>query len=331
MFTYIVRRILYAIPILLVVNMLLFTIFFVVNSPERMAQQHLGEKRATPERIVEWKQEHNYHLPRFLNMEEEGFGAKFTQTIFWQKSMSLFWFNFGSADSDQHDIASRIKKRIPYSLCLTLPQFIVGIFVYVFLSMIVAFYRGTYIDTFALVICVVSMSIAGMIYVVGGQFIFSQILRLAPISGFDRSYSYMFRFLMLPIAIGMISGLGGNIRYYRTVFLEEINKDYIRTARAKGLGEGKVLFKHALKNAMLPILTSVIVSIPFLIMGSMVYENFFGIPGIGGYLIDGIQKQDFAVTRAMVFLGALLYVAGLVMVDISYSLVDPRIRIGGKK
>ena len=330
MLTYIIRRILYAIPILLVVNMLLFTLFFVVNNPKRMAEQHLGEKRATPERIEEWIQEHNYHLPRFLNTAE-GFPAMFTQTMFWQKSMSLFWFNFGTADSDQHDIAARIKERIPYSLCLTVPLFFLGLVISVFLSMIVAFYRGTYVDSFALIICVCLMSIAGMIYVVGGQFIFGKLLRLAPISGFDTSYRHMFRFLVMPIAIGLLAGLGGNIRYYRTVFLEEINQDYVRTARAKGLGENSVLFKHALKNAMLPILTSVVVSIPFLIIGSMVYENFFGIPGLGGYLIDGIQKQDFAVTRAMVFLGAVLYVTGLVMVDISYSLVDPRIRIGGKK
>jgi peptide/nickel transport system permease protein len=134
--------------------------------------------------------------------------------------------------------------------------------------------------------------------------------------------------VVLPILIGFIAGLGGSIRYDRTIFLEEINKDYVRTARAKGLGEGTVLFKHALKNALIPILTSVVVTIPFLIMGNLLLEAFFGIPGLGGYLIEAIQKQDFAVVRAMVYLGSVLYIAGLILVDISYTLVDPRIRLG---
>ena len=109
---------------------------------------------------------------------------------------------------------------------------------------------------------------------------------------------------ILPVIIGIVSGFGGGVRYYRTIFLEEINKDYVRTARAKGLGEGTVLFKHALKNAMLPILTNVVVGIPFLIMGGVLLENFFGIPGLGSFLIDALAKQDFAVIRAMAFLGA---------------------------
>ncbi|MBE9540975.1 MAG: ABC transporter permease, partial [Proteobacteria bacterium] len=117
-----------------------------------------------------------------------------------------------------------------------------------------------------------------------------------------------------------------NIRFDRTIFLEEITKDYIRTARSKGLPEVTVLFKHCLKNALIPILTTVVMTIPFLFMGSLLMESFFAIPGLGSFTIDAIQAQDFAIVRSMVYLGSILYIAGLILTDISYTLVDPRIR-----
>jgi peptide/nickel transport system permease protein len=136
------------------------------------------------------------------------------------------------------------------------------------------------------------------------------------------------KFLILPVIIGVIAGIGQGTRWYRTIFLEEIGKDYVRTARAKGLAEPRVLFKHALKNALIPILTGVVVILPLLFMGSLIMESFFGIPGLGSYTIEAIQRQDFAIVRAMVFLGSVLYILGLLMTDISYTLVDPRVRLG---
>ena len=118
-----------------------------------------------------------------------------------------------------------------------------------------------------------------------------------------------------------------NTRWYRTIFLEEVNRDYVRTARAKGLSELSVLFGHVLKNAMIPILTGVVVVIPMLFMGSLLTESFFGIPGLGSYTIDAIAAQDFSVVRAMVFIGSLLYILGLMLTDLSYVLVDPRVRL----
>jgi peptide/nickel transport system permease protein len=149
---------------------------------------------------------------------------------------------------------------------------------------------------------------------------------LVPISGFEGGTD-AFKFLVLPVLIGVVSGVGSGARWYRTIFLEEAGKDYVRTARAKGLSELAVLFGHVLKNAMIPILTGVVVVIPLLFMGSLVSESFFGIPGLGSYTIDAINAQDFAVVRAMVFLGSFLYIIGLVLTDISYTLVDPRIRL----
>jgi peptide/nickel transport system permease protein len=147
-----------------------------------------------------------------------------------------------------------------------------------------------------------------------------------PISGYDSGFDAV-KFLALPVLVGIIGGIGSSARWYRTIFLEEISKDYVRTARAKGLSEARVLFRHVLQNAMIPILTGVVVVIPSLFMGSLLTESFFGIPGLGSYTIDAINAQDFPVVRAMVFIGSLLYIVGLVLTDLSYTLVDPRVRL----
>jgi peptide/nickel transport system permease protein len=206
-----------------------------------------------------------------------------------------------------------------------MPLMLFGLMVGVSLSLLVAFYRGTYIDQWGLVICVFLMSISMLFYIIGGQFIFGKLLRWFPISGFDSGDSW-WKFIVLPVVVGVISSLGSYVRFYRTIFLEETGQDYIRTARAKGLGEGAILFKHALKNAMIPILTNVVMSIPFLFMGTFLLEVFFGIPGLGSFTIEAIYANDFAIVRSMVFLSSILYIAGLILTDISYTLVDPRIR-----
>ena len=323
MLNYIIRRTLYAIPVLLGVNLITFLLFFVVNTPDQMARMKLGIKRVTPEAIEKWKRDQNYHLPRFWNESESGL-QKITQTIFYQKSMVLFAFRFGKSD-DGRDIPYEIRKRMWPSLAIALPTFLLGILVNITLSMFIAFVRGTYLDINAMILCIIIMSISGLFYIIGGQLIFGKFLRLVPISGFEPGASTI-KFVILPVLIGGLSGIGSGVRWYRTLFLEEIGKDYVRTARAKGLPETTVLFKHTLKNALIPILTGVVVIIPMLFMGSLVMEAFFGIPGLGSYTIDAINSQDFNIMKAMVFLGSVLYIVGLVLTDICYSWVDPRIR-----
>ena len=454
MLAYIIRRILYAIPIIIGVNLITFGLFFFVNTPDDMAKTVLGEKRVTQVRIDDWKREKGYHLARLLNWDnsnlkpdnvyawyglcaklvaeataerstpgrklwehlspdaqdvvrgapeeearlpvqvkarilqglngvldepdlvqaedfagalpiaeaeallaknrddlskrelrrlnrifletvfpeeiakglplERGLGI-LTQTIFWQKNAPLFTFHFGNSDFDGTSISRQIGTRMGPSLCITLPLFVLPICFTIFLGMMVAYYRGTYIDVSILFVCVLMMSISGLFYIIGGQMFFAKWLKLFPISGFARGIHGL-KFLFLPILIGFITSLPGGIRYDRTLFLEEINKDYVRTARSKGLSEGKVLFKHALKNAMIPILTSVVLSIPFLIMGNLMLEQFFSIPGLGNYTIEALNQQDFAVIRSMVYLVSVFNVVGLLLVDISYTIVDPRIR-----
>lgn len=324
MISYIIRRLLYAIPILIGINVITFLLFFVVNTPDDMAMAQLGQKHTTPQQIEDWKRERGYDLPLFYNQESSGL-QQLTETIFYQKSIRLFVFDFGNSDSGRN-IGYDISNRMWPSLAIAIPNLLVGLLVTITFALTIAFFRGTYIDYWAVVLCVALMSISTLFYIIGGQFIIGKLLRIVPISGYDTGLEAA-KFLVLPVIIGVIGGIGASTRWYRTIFLEEISKDYVRTARAKGISEQVVLFKPVLRNALIPILTGVVVVLPLLFMGSLLTENFFGIPGLGSYTIDAINRQDFAIVRSMVYLGSVLYIIGLILTDISYTLVDPRIRL----
>ena len=324
MFAYVLRRLLYAVPIVIGVVVLTFLLFFVVNKPDDMARRILGEK-ASPTDIEQWKREHNYHLPGFYNPAASG-AARFTSTLFFQKCARLLAFDLGRSDVTDRPVAGEIRRRMGPSLAIALPTFLLGMAVNISTALIIAFCRGTYLDRMGTVLCVLMMSISSLFYIIVGQFIFAQWLRLFPISGFDWGPSLP-KFVLLPVAIGVVRGIGGGVRFYRTVMLEEVGRDYVRTARAKGIGEGAVLFKHVLKNAMIPILTNAVMAIPFLFMGSLIMESFFAVPGLGSMTITAIHAQDFAVIRSMVYIGSILYIVGLLLTDISYTLVDPRITL----
>jgi peptide/nickel transport system permease protein len=438
MMTYIIRRCLYAIPVLFGVNVLVFLLFFLVNSPDHMARAHLGQKRVTPEQVDAWKRERLLHLPYFYNAGWRRIGslpaaesentaefptagsgeyalmieapppprastprlvqlqsspperlrlppdfdaqgmlrlaadsptrrlffhitpgesakppalritftlevptpahrvlleykeplpllARLTRTIFFQRSVKMLAFQYGTSE-DGKDIGGEILKRIGPSLSITVPAFVFGLWLEILVAMGIAVYRGTYVDYWGLILCVLMMSISALFYIMGGQVLLGQILRLVPISGFDYGPSGL-KFIVLPVIIAVMASLGGNVRFYRTLFLEEMQRDYVRTARAKGMSEWNVLFIHTLKNAMIPILTGVVVSLPFLFAGSLLLESFFAIPGMGSFMLEAIQRQDFAVVQALVSLGSFLYVVGLLLTDISYTLVDPRVHL----
>jgi peptide/nickel transport system permease protein len=324
MLAYIVRRLLYALPILIGVNVITFALFFVVNSPDDMARMQLGIKRVTPEVIEKWKAERGYDKPLFFNAAAAG-AAKATDTIFFRKSLSMFAFDFGRAD-DGRDIAREITSRMGPSLAVALPVFVLGLFSAVSLALLLVYFRATYLDFGGVVICVAMMSVSSLFYIIGGQWLVAKMWHLVPISGYAGGLSAI-KFVVLPVIVSVVAGLGSSARWYRTIFLEEYSRDYVRTARAKGLSERLVLFRHVLRNALIPILTGVVVLIPTLFLGSLLVESFFSIPGLGSYTIDAIRAQDFAVVRAMVFIGSVLYIAGLLLTDISYTLVDPRIRL----
>ena len=326
MLAYIIRRLLYVVPTLLGVNVLVFVLFFMVNTPDDMARQALGEKNMDPLQVERWKEAHGYEVPLFWNGEANGV-QHLTKTIFFRKSLAMLWGNFGHSDMTQESIGGEIRRRALPSLCVSTPIFLATLLINIILAMIVATKRGSVSDVVTQFLCVALMSISGLIYIIAGQYFFAKLLRWTPVSGFLQGMD-MWKFLVLPILVGTVSGIGGGVRLYRTLFLEEINRDYVRTARAKGLAESQILFLHVLKNAMIPILTNVPLQLLTLMMGNMLLENFFSIPGLGGYTITALGAQDFAIVRAMVFLGSVLYIIGLLLADICYSIVDPRIRLG---
>lgn len=323
MIYYLLRRIFYAIPILIAINVITFALFFMVNSPDDMARMQLGQKYVKPEAIKQWKVQRGYDLPLFYNEEKSGL-QQFSQTLFFQKSLRLFVFDFGLSDGGR-DIAYDISHRMWPSLAIALPILIFGMIADIVFAMLMAFFRTSYLDLSGVILCIVLMSISSLFFIIGGQYIFGKLLRLVPISGYDNGWDSI-KFIVLPVIVAVLAGLGAGSRWYRTLFLEELHKDYVKTARAKGLSEVRVLFHHVLKNTMLPILTGVVVLIPSLFMGSLVLESFFGVPGLGNYIIDAIQQQDFAIVRAMVYLGSVLYIIGLILTDVSYTIVDPRVR-----
>lgn len=439
MWAYLLRRILYAIPILFTINVFTFILFFCINTPDNVARNILGDKNIKPEMIYNWKREQSYHLPTFLNYKDNIihfcatnantgflkelsaykyktveisqqsiddafitsmsslkkkingntifiinpldlkkevveylkanfliFGSpyiliktgdnpitefsnssipiltpeniktycdnqqvkgleQFTQTLFFQKSVKLFWFQFGKSDRGI-EIKDEILNRMGPSLMITVPAFILGLALNISIALILAFCRGSLLDKSALFMCIFLMSLVSLFYIIVGQYYFAFIWKIFPASGYQGGFDSL-RFILLPILISIIAGLGSSVRFYRTLFLEEINKDFVRTARSKGLNEFSVLFKHTLKSAMIPILTGVVVAIPGLFVGSLLLENFFAIPGLGSYTYEGLYGNDFRIVGSMVYLGAFMYVIALILTDIAYTLVDPRVKL----
>ena len=324
MMGYVIRRFFYGILILLGVNLLTFALFFSVNTPDDMARLSLGGKYVTAEVVERWKVAHGYDLPLIYNEAKEGV-EKVTETVFYKRSVPMLKGDFGLSDAGK-SINREIAERVGPSLALAVPTFILGIFVMVTFSLALVFVRRTRLEWIGVALSVTVMSVSSLFYIIIGQWLFSRTLRLVPVSGFSEGTA-MVAFLILPVAIGVFSRLGSDTLLYRSMFLEEVGKDYVRTARAKGASEVRVLFSHVLRNAMLPILTSTVSVIPMLFMGSLIMENFFGIPGLGSYTIDAINAQDFSIVRAMVFLGTVAYVIGLTLTDLTYAVVDPRIRL----
>src|SRR5438094_6809519 len=324
--SYFVRRILYGVLILVGVNLATFFLFFTVNTPDDMARLNIGGKRVTQELIVKWKAERGYDKPLYWNEAKES-SEKLTQTIFWERSVSLFTLNFGRADGESAgNIGTEVSTRMWVSIQLAMPLFIMQVMASTAFALLLVMFRHTKWDLWGVVLCVLMLSISSLFYIIVGQFLFSRVLKLAPISGYAPGLDVV-KFLLLPIGLSLLARLGAEARLYRAMFLEEIGRDYVRTARAKGLRETVVLYRHVLRNALIPIVTSAGAYLPYVFMGSLVFESFFGLPGLGAYVIEAITKQDFAIVRTMVFLGSLLYIATYVLIDVVYTWVDPRVRL----
>ena len=323
---FVLRRALYGALVLVGVNLATFFLFFTVNTPDDMARLNIGGKYVKQDTIDKWKAERGYDKPLYWNATRMG-GAQLTDTIFWDRSVSLFTLRFGRSDSESAgDIGAEVAQRMGVSLKLALPLFALQVLASVAFALLLVLFRRTRLDFWGVVLCVVMLSISSLFYIIVGQLLFSRVLRLVPISGYVPGWEAV-KFLALPIGLSLLARLGGEARLYRAMLLEELGKDYVRTARAKGLAEGRVLRRHVLRNALIPIITSAGSYLPYVFLGSLVFESFFGLPGLGAYVIDAITKQDFAVVRTMVFLGSLLYIASYVLIDLAYTWADPRVRL----
>jgi len=231
--------------------------------------------------------------------------------------------DFGKSNSSNQRVSQMLKDGIGPSLSLAVPIFLIGLIVAISISLICAYFRDTWVDRTFVVIAILLMSINYLVWIIAGQYLFAYRLGWFQIWGFES-----WRYLLLPVLIGVISGLGDNLRFYRTIMLDEMYRDYVRTALAKGVSRSGVLFRHVLKNAMIPILTNVIIVIPFLYTGNLLLERFFGIPGLGNMVVNAIDYSDVDVVRAIVFVGAMLYVGANLLTDVCYALFDPRVRLG---
>ena len=234
----------------------------------------------------------------------------------------LLRLDFGTSTSLNQPVLRLLAAGIGPSLALTVPILIIEVAVSLTLALLCAYRRGSWLDRSLVAVCVALMSVNYLVWIVFGQFVLAYKLGWFPVWGFES-----WRNLLLPILIGVATGLGTNVRFYRTILLEEMHKDYVRTAFAKGLGEGRVLFKHVLKNALGPVIVNVALALPFLYTGSLLLESFFGIPGLGYLSLNAIHSADVDVVRAVVLVGALLFTAANVLADVALAWVDPRVKL----
>ncbi|HSC86035.1 MAG TPA: ABC transporter permease [Polyangiaceae bacterium] len=320
MLAYLIRRIGYGGLVVLGVLFFLFSLFFLVTTPDDIARRAVGDK-AMPQVIERWKVNHGYDRPLWPGVEHP------RDNLLVDHFEKMLTFDFGKSDADGVPLSRRIREGALPSLLLTTPMFVLGVLLAIGISLVVALFRESYLDRLGVFWSVLGMSVPLVIYIIAGQFVFGRLLRWFPISGFDWDPQVLWRFLAMPVVIGLLAGLGSDVRFFRTVFIEEINRDYVRTARAKGAGELRVLGAHVLRNALIPVLTNVVMAIPFLFTGSLLLEAAFGIPGLGSLTVEAINANDFATLRAMVFLDSLILIGGQILTDLSYTWVDPRVRL----
>lgn len=310
LYLYIFRRLLYVIPVLLGVCLLIFVLFNLV-APDP-AYILLG-KHATIQQINDLHHE--------LGMDKP-FLMQYLDTV-----KTAFTFDFGYSWATKQNIWEMIKAGAGPSLSVTLPLFIISTIVSITLAVVVAFYRGKFFDKFVLVLSIAGMSIPSLAIILFGQWFFAYKLGWFEISGYEHGFPNFLPYVILPVILYTFIFFGGDTRFYRTVILDEAYQDYVRTARSKGLSEFKVMFKHVLKNSMIPILTQLIIQIPSLILGLLFVESFFSIPGLAAMIINAINNSDFPVIKAMTIMSAVGFIVFQVLTDVLYTVVDPRMKL----
>jgi peptide/nickel transport system permease protein len=310
MLAYVVRKLLQTIPIVFGVALIIFVLFNLVGGDP--TYQMLG-KHATARQVQELRHEYGFDRPKH---------EQFVQYL-----GQIVTFDYGRSYATKQEISTMIWSGLGPSLTLTVPAFFLTTLLAICIALLVAYYRGRFIDKSVVVLCVFGMSVPMLAYILFGQYFLAYKLGWFPISGFETGWPDRFEYVAMPVLLWVMVSLGYDVRFFRTAILEETGQDYVRTARAKGLTEPRVFFKHVLKNSMVPIVTNVVIEIPLLILGAFLLESFFGIPGLGSITIDAIHNSDFPVIKAMTTLQSLLIIGGNLATDIIYTLVDPRVKL----
>ena len=310
MTSYIIRKILNLIPVLLGVSLIIFLLFNVVaGDPTAIL---LG-KNATARQMADLREQLGLNKPLF---------DQYLDVV-----KSAFTLDFGYSWATKQEILEMIKRGAYPSLCLSIPAFIISTILSLIVSLFVAYYRGKGIDYVVRFVCIAGMSISALAYILFFQWFFAYKLGWFEISGFEFGFPNFVPYIALPAIIWIILSLGPDVRFFRTVILDEIYQDYVRTARSKGLSEITILLKHVLRNALIPIITYVVIQIPSLILGALLLENFFSIPGLGGMTLNALNSSDFPVMKAMAILSSIVYILFSLISDILYTVADPRIKM----
>ena len=344
MFAYVIRKLLYMPLILLGVIVITFALFFAVASPDSLAKMRLGEK-ATRGAVLDWQFSQGYidwtdaglaKKDRLQQMaasearevrfeENEDYVERGWPSLFWKYISSLARLDFGKDRTDK-PVSERLWEGLGPSLSLTLPAFFIAELVGVFFGLFAAMYRQTRMDHAIVISAILLMSFNAIALIMFGQKFLAADWGYFPVHGYGSGLNVV-RFLALPIILYVFITLGEKVRFNRIVMLDEVDQDYVRTARAKGLNENVVLFKHVLRNSLIPLITRWTVAIASLYLGSLVLESFFGIPGLGSLTIDAISNGDVAIVRAIVILGAISFMLANLLSDVLYAVVDPRVRL----
>lgn len=307
---YILRRLLYTIPVVLGVSFIIFLLFNLVSGDPTAL---LLGKNATAKQMVELREQLGLNKSLWL---------QYLDVV-----KSAFTFDFGRSWQSKQEIMHMIKMGAYPSLALSIPAFTISTILSILISLVVAYYRGKGIDLFIRILCIAGMSISSLVYILVFQWYFAYHLGWFEISGFEEGFPNFVPYVALPAIIWIVLSLGPDVRFFRTVILDEIYQDYVRTARAKGLGEKTILLKHVLRNAMIPIITYVVIQLPFLILGALLLESFFGIPGLGGMTLNALNSSDFPVVKAMAILSSVAYIVFGLLTDILYTVADPRVKL----
>jgi len=309
MTAYVVRRLWQMIPTLAGVILLIFFLFnWVGGDPAQV----LAGKISNPEQIANIRKQLGVDQPYWYQL--------------WVFVQQVFTFDFGRSWSTNEEVSRILLTRVGPTLTIMVPVLIIETTLAVTFAIMVAYVRGTLTDRAIMIICTTAMSISFLVYIIVFQWLFGFILGWFPVQGWSESFwKNLSTYAPLPILLAVAVGLAPQLRLYRSFFLEEINQDYVRTARAKGLPEKKVMMKHVLRNALIPILTNIGIYLPSVFVGSFLLEVFFSIPGLGREIITAVNRSDFPVIKAVTVYLAMLTMIINLLVDVMYKFVDPRV------